>query len=297
MWVRGIIESSAKEKQEMRFAVNIPNIAIYSDPRLIVELAYEAEESGWDGFFIWDHIDYKLVDSPGPLALADPWIGLTAIAMRTKRIKLGPMVTPLPRRRPWKVAREAATLDHLSGGRLIIGVGLGGDRSREYSEFGEVADPQIHGEMLDDGLEVVTRLWSGEEINYEGRYYQLSRVQFLPKPRQQPRIPLWIAGFWPNKKPFRRAAKWDGVCPLMHGCAMTPSDFREGLSYIQAHRSQQSPFDVVTSGQTSGSEKARDAALIASFAEVGVTWWQECFTLQNTLEQVHRRIRLGPPQV
>lgn len=281
----------------MRFAINIPNITIYSDPRLVAELAYEAEESGWDGFFIWDHIDYKLVDSCQPLALADPWIALTAVAMRTKRIKLGPMVTPLPRRRPWKIAREAVTLDHLSGGRLIMGIGLGGDRSREYSQFGEVADPQIHGEMLDEGLEVVTRLWSGDEIDYKGRYYQLSRVQFLPKPQQEPRIPLWIGGFWPNKKPFRRAARWDGVCPLIRERAMTREDFREALSYIQAHRLQQSLFDVVASGQTSGHERTQDAAFIASLAEVGVTWWQECFTLQHTLEQVHQRIRLGPPQM
>lgn len=153
----------------MQFAIDIPNFGVYSDPHLLAELAHEAEEAGWDGFFVWDHINYKIVDSPGPVAIGDPWVQLAAIAMRTSQIKIGPMVTPLPRRRPWKLARETATLDHLSRGRLIFGIGLGSERSKEYSTFGEVTDPRVHGEMLDEGLEVLTRLWSGEEFNYEGK--------------------------------------------------------------------------------------------------------------------------------
>lgn len=280
----------------MQFAIDIPHFGPFSDPHLVAELAHEAEEAGWDGFFIWDHINYKLAGSSETLVVADPWIQLAAIALRTKRIKLGPMVTPLPRRRPWKLARETVTLDQLSGGRLILGIGLGSNRSREYSAFGETTDARVHGEMLDESLEVLTQLWSGEKVNYEGNHYQLSDVQFLPKPLQQPRIPIWVAGNWPNKKPFRRAAQWDGVFPLMLERALTPDDFREILGYIHAQRTQTTPFDVVAGGLTSGTDKAQDAAHVASFAEVGATWWLECFYPRHTLEQVRQRIHQGPPR-
>ncbi|MEO8953157.1 MAG: LLM class flavin-dependent oxidoreductase [Ktedonobacteraceae bacterium] len=281
----------------MQFAIDIPHFGPFSNPHVPAELAHEAEEAGWDGFFVWDHINYKLAGVPGPVVIADPWIQLAAIALRTRRIKLGPMVTPLPRRRPWKLAREAVTLDHLSAGRLILGIGLGSDRSGEYSDFGETADAKIRGEMLDEGLAVLTQLWSGEEFSYEGRHYQLSQVQFLPKPLQQPRIPIWIAGFWPNKKPIRRAAKFDGVFPLMRERALTPDDFREIIDSTRVQRTQASHFDVVVGGQTSGTDKAQDAAQVASFAEVGATWWMESFYPHHTLEQVRERIQQGPPQL
>lgn len=278
----------------MQFAIDIPNFGIYSDPQLLAELAYEAEESGWDGFFIWDHINYKLTDSQETPMIGDPWIQLAAIAMRTKSLKLGPMVTPLPRRRPWKVAREAVTLDHLSDGRLILGIGLGSDRSREYSSFNEVADAKIHGEMLDEGLEVMTRLWSGKEVNYEGKHYQLSNIQFLPEPLQQPRIPLWIAGYWPNKKPFRRAAHWDGIFPLTGGKSMAPEDFREAIAYTQAQRTSKAPFDAIAGGLTSGTDKAKDMATVSLYTEAGANWWLETFTAHHTLEEVRQRIYQGP---
>ncbi|MGI9057527.1 MAG: LLM class flavin-dependent oxidoreductase [Ktedonobacteraceae bacterium] len=281
----------------MQFAIDIPHFGPFSNPHVPAELAHEAEEAGWDGFFVWDHINYKLAGVTGPVVIADPWIQLAAIALRTRRIKLGPMVTPLPRRRPWKLAREAVTLDHLSAGRLILGIGLGSDRSGEYSDFGETADAKIRGEMLDEGLAVLTQLWSGEEFSYEGRHYQLSQVQFLPKPLQQPRIPIWIAGFWPNKKPIRRAAKFDGVFPLMRERALTPDDFREIIDSTRVQRTQASHFDVVVGGQTSGTNKAQDAAQVASFAEVGATWWIESFYPHHTLEQVRERIQQGPPQL
>ncbi|HEY4387092.1 MAG TPA: LLM class flavin-dependent oxidoreductase [Ktedonobacteraceae bacterium] len=282
----------------MYFALDIPNFAAYNDPRLVAELAHEAEESGWDGFFLWDHINYvirgsQVQETP---VMADPWIELAAIAMRTKRIKIGPMVTPLPRRRPWKLAREAVTLDHLSEGRLILGIGLGSDRSREYSSFGEVSDPKVHGEMLDEGLELLAKLWSGEEFSFDGNHYHLSQVRFLPTPRQQPRIPVWIAGYWPSKKPFRRAAQWDGIFPLTAGLTMKPEDFRASIDYTKSQRTSTSPFEVIASGQTSGAEKAEDAATVAAFAEGGATWWLECFYPHHTPEQVRKRIQQGPPK-
>ena len=278
----------------MRFAINVPNFNEFSDARQVAELAYEAEQEGWDGFFIWDHINYNIGSQESP-AMADPWIEMSAIALRTKRIKFGPMVTPLPRRRPWIVARESVTLDYLSEGRLILGVGLGGDGYGEYSSYGEVADAKVHGTMLDEGLEIIKRLWSGEEFSYEGQHYHLTHVRALPTPLQQPRIPIWVAGFWPNKKPFRRAANWDGIDPLMRDRDMTPEDLKEVITYVHEQQEQKAPFDVITTGLTSGNDRAKDAELIASHAEVGVTWWQEGFDWRNTLEQVRHRIRQGPP--
>jgi alkanesulfonate monooxygenase SsuD/methylene tetrahydromethanopterin reductase-like flavin-dependent oxidoreductase (luciferase family) len=280
----------------MQFAIDLPHFGPFSDPHLLTELAHEAEESGWDGFFIWDHVNYKLADFPGPMVITDPWILMAALAMRTKRIKIGPMVTALPRRRPWKVARETVTLDHLSHGRLILGIGSGSDRRGEYHDFGEMTNVKMRGEMLDEGLAVLTQLWSGEEVKYEGQHYQVSQVQFLPKPFQRPRIPIWLAGYWPTKKPFRRAAQWDGIFPLMLERALTPDDFREILAYTHTQRTQTTPFDVVAGGQTDGTDKARASDHAASFAEAGVTWWQEMFYPHNTLEQVRQRIHQGPPR-
>ncbi|HLZ58609.1 MAG TPA: LLM class flavin-dependent oxidoreductase [Ktedonosporobacter sp.] len=277
----------------MRFAINTPNFGIYGNPRLLAELAHEAEESGWDGFFLWDHIG-----SNWPDEIADPWIELAAMAMTTSRIILGPIVTPLPRRRPWKVAREAVTLDHLSNGRFVLGVGIGSDFGKEFSCYGESADDRLHAEMLDEGLEVLTRLWSGETFSYEGQHYHLTNARFLPTPLQQPRIPIWVAGIWPNKKPFRRAAQWDGVCPIgRDGHQITPQDIHDIVDYMKLHRTSDAPFTVLSDGHTTGTDKALDTATVAPFAEAGATWWQEAFDWNFSLDQVRARIHLGPPHL
>lgn len=281
----------------MQFAIDIPLFGPFCDAHLVTELAHEAEDAGWNGFFVWDHLNFKDDSSPEPLAIADPWILLTAIALRTKYIKLGPMVTPVARRRPWKLARETVTLDHLSEGRLILGVGLGTDFYGEYHDFGEAADTRVQGEMLDEGLAVLTGLWSGEQFSYEGKHYQLSQVQFLPKPLQQPRIPIWIAGNWPNKKPFRRAARFDGVFPQKSGDILTPEDFRELLHYTNAHRTPATPIDAIAYGLTYGADQAQTVAHVAAFAQAGATWWLEHFSPEYTLEQVRQRIHQGPPQI
>ena len=281
----------------MQFAIDLPPFGPFSDPNLVADLAQEAEEAGWNGFFLWDHINFKLAGSPEPLAIANPWIHLAAMASRTTAIKLGPMVTPLARRRPWNLARETVTLDHLSGGRLVLGVGLGSDVDGEYSDFGEPTDPRVHGAMLDEALAVLIRLWSGEEVSYEGEYYQLSPVRFLPVPVQTPRIPIWVAGIWPHKKPFRRAAQFDGVYPQQHGGSLTPEDYRQILALIQSQRTHTAPFEVLTHGRTSGTDRTADAAHVSAYGEAGVTWWLEHFRPQNTLEQVRQRIRQGPPRL
>ncbi len=281
----------------MQFAIDLAPFGPFSNPLLIAELAHEAEEAGWDGFFLWDHLTYHQEGLPEPVTVADPWILLAAIALRTKYIRFGTMVTPLPRRRPWKVARETVTLDHLSGGRLILGAGLGTNFFGEYHDFGEQTDERVHAEMLDEGLAILTGLWSGEPISFQGRHYRPNRVQFLPKPLQQPRIPVWIAGTWPHKKPFRRAAQFDGVFPQMHARALTPDDLREILACIHAYRTATTPFDVIASGSTSGKEPAQDAARVASFAQAGATWWVEGFDPLQTFEQVRQRVHQGPPRL
>lgn len=165
------------------------------EPRLLTELAQRAERSGWDGFFLWDHLVYR----PPVRAVADPWVALSAIAYATERIRLGPLVTPLSRRRVHKLARETVTLDHLSGGRLTLGVGLGSSRTGEIEQFGEVADPRERARMLDDGLRDLSNYWDGA---------------LEPRPVQRPRIPIWVAARWPSRKPVRRAARWDGLFPI-----------------------------------------------------------------------------------
>jgi alkanesulfonate monooxygenase SsuD/methylene tetrahydromethanopterin reductase-like flavin-dependent oxidoreductase (luciferase family) len=162
------------------------------DPRTLAELARSAEARGWDGFFLWDHVAYR----PPVRALADPWVALAAIACSTGRLRLGPMVTPLSRRRGHKLARETVTLDHLSRGRLTLGVGLGSDRNDELEPFGEVVDARERARLLDRGLERLNSFWAGE---------------FQPPPLQRPRLPVWVAARWPHRRPVRRAARWDGL--------------------------------------------------------------------------------------
>ena len=180
-------------------------------------------------------------------------------------------------------------------------MGIGSDSFfNEYSTYGESQDDKEHGAMFDEGLDVLVRLWSGAKVNYTGQHYQLHDALFLPKPFQQPRIPIWIAGFWPAKKPFRRAAHWDGVCPLKQGDQlMQPNDIQEMLTYIRQFRTNDAPFDVLASGNTSGTEHQKDIALIRPYAEAGATWWQETFAGSDTseLEAVHTRIQQGPPRL
>lgn len=277
----------------MRYAINIPNYGAIGDARALADLAREAEDAGWDGFFLWDHIGAHW----GENRFADPWLALTAIALATSRITLGPLVTPLPRRRPWKVAREAVTLDHLSSGRLILGVGIGSDHGQEYSAYGENPDNRLHGEMLDEALDILTGLWTGEPFEYTGAHYEVHDARYLPTPLRRPRIPIWVAAVWPNKKPFRRAARWDGIYPLGDDRPVTPDELRAALAYLQPYRADPTaPFDVLTVGNTPGADPARAAALMAEWEAAGATWWQEGFMPDDDAELVRARIRLGPPR-
>jgi alkanesulfonate monooxygenase SsuD/methylene tetrahydromethanopterin reductase-like flavin-dependent oxidoreductase (luciferase family) len=275
----------------MRYALNLPAFGAFADVRALASLASEAEDAGWDGFFIWDHIQSEL-----GMPVADPWVALSAIALKTERIHIGALVTPLPRRRPWKLARETTTLDRLSGGRLIVGVGIGSDRwYREYSTFGEPVDDKLHATLLDEGLDVLVGLWRGEPFSYEGQHYTVRDALFLPRPIQSPRIPIWVAGIWPNKAPMRRAAHWDGVCPIVEGHMVQPEEVREMLTYIRQYRPADAPFDVVVGGYIGNRDPAEAALLLERYAEAGVTWWQEGFLGNDMLNDVRARIQQGPP--
>src|SRR5579872_6421814 len=222
----------------MKFGLDIPTGGAYADPRKLADLAAEAEEAGWDGFFIQDVL--FSMDT-----LVDPWVTLAAIAMRTQRMRIGVFLTPLPRRRPWQLARESVTLDYLSNGRLIFGAALG-FQAPDFTPFGEEYDIKIRAEKLDEGLEVLKGLWSGEAFSFQGKHYQLENVTFLPKPLQSPRIPIWLAGGWPSRKPFRRAASWDGIYVMtvnqVTNELLTFAEVQEIVAYIKTYRESSDPF-------------------------------------------------------
>ena len=275
----------------MRFAVSVANFGEYGDVRLLAELAHEAEESGWDAFFTWDHIAW-----PGMVNFVDPWLAMTAIALRTSRLRIGALVTPLPRRRPWKVARETVTLDHLSGGRLVVGVGLG-INPEEFDRLGEERDPRRRATMLDEGLAVVTGLWSGEPFRFRGEHYAIEEARFTPTPLQRPRIPIWVGGGWPNRKPLRRAVRWDGYVPVKPDLSpFTADDVQAMVAAIGEERASAESLDVVIGGWSASDDVARTAAAIAPLAEAGATWWVESpLPWETTPSQARDRIRLGPP--
>jgi alkanesulfonate monooxygenase SsuD/methylene tetrahydromethanopterin reductase-like flavin-dependent oxidoreductase (luciferase family) len=282
----------------MRYAVNLPNFAEYADVRTVAGLAADAEAAGWDGFFVWDHMVWSRKEAP---PIADPWIVLAAVALATERLRFGPMVTPLARRRPWKVARETVTLDHLSGGRLVLGVGLGTPAEDEYGAFGEPTDAATRAARLDEGLEVLTRLWSGERVSFQGAHYRVDEVAFLPTPVQRPRIPVFVAGVWPRRAPLRRAARFDGVVPLKVGAEelvmLEPGELAELLAVVRAERPGGGPFEVMVGGRTPGDDPAAARAVIEPLVEAGMTWWtEELEPRRGDLAAMRGRIRQGPPR-
>ncbi len=290
----------------MHYGLHIPNFGPYADARLLAELAHEAEQAGWDGFFLWDQVS-KTTLTPTIDPVVDPWIALTAIALRTSHLRLGTLITPLPRRRPWNVARETVALDHLSGGRMIFGAGLGGGYY-DFAALGEAADFKVLADMLDEGLQVLAGLWSVEPFSFAGTYYHIREAQFLPQPLQVPRIPIWVAGTWPFKAPFRRAARWDGVFPQGRDLTLTemlsPAQVEDMLRFLIAHPGYTTPFEVVHAGVSTGQDVAGDADLVASYARVGVTWWVEKIVPERwgswthwPLEAMRQRVRLGPPRM
>jgi alkanesulfonate monooxygenase SsuD/methylene tetrahydromethanopterin reductase-like flavin-dependent oxidoreductase (luciferase family) len=261
-------------------ALWLPLFDELADPKVVARLAAEAEEAGWHGVFVWDHVRWG-----APVRqVADPWITLAAIATATERVRIGTMVTPLARRRPVKVARETATLDQLSGGRLTLGVGLGSDRfGGEFSKTGEQIEDRVRGQMLDESLEILTAAWSGEPVQHRGEHYTVDDVQFLPRPVQRPGVPVWAAGFPGKIKPMRRAARYDGFFPvnLDH-----PDQVAEVAATIKDLR-QAGPYDIAVA-----LEPGTDPA---PYFEAGATWWLAEFAYDAlSVDEVRGVLRDGP---
>jgi len=278
----------------MRFALYVPNFGTFDSVQTIVTLAKSAEAAGWDGFFMWDHL---LPDADAALRpVVDPWIALTAIAGATSRLRFGALVTPFARRRPWKLARETASLDQYSSGRLVVGAGIGGDWWREYSAVGEKRADRVRADMLDEGLDVLTGLWTGTPFSYKGTHFTIDDAHFLPPPYQTPRIPIWVAGVWPGTRPFRRAARWDGIMPIGRNGKMTPDDFRQMRAYIDKHRTATTPFDMVFDGRANDLPAAERGAHVACYADAGVTWWLESVWPSVALTEIQSIIEQGLPR-
>jgi alkanesulfonate monooxygenase SsuD/methylene tetrahydromethanopterin reductase-like flavin-dependent oxidoreductase (luciferase family) len=248
----------------VKHAIDVAPFGELADPRVLAGLAVAAEERGWDGFFVWDHIVYR-----APVrAVADPWVALAAVACATSRLRIGPLITPLSRRRVQKVARETVTLDLLSSGRLTLGVGLGSARNGELEPFGEVADPRERARLLDQGLADLTRYWAGK---------------FQPVPVQRPRIPVWVAAEWPHRRPVRRAVRWEGLFPTgLPG----PEALAELVSEVRDARPAGDRFDVVVDIPPGEDPEP--------WARAGATWAVTDFGLQPTQARVREVIDAGP---
>lgn len=279
----------------MKFAIYTPNFGYSYNPLDLAKLAKEAEKAGWDGFFLWDHLVFM---EEFEVPVLDPWITLSAIAMKTEKIKIGPLITPISRRRPWKLAREIISLDHLSNGRLILGVGLGAPEY-DFVTFGEDFDNKIRAKKLDEGLDILLGLLSGNDFSFKGDYYKIKNVKFLPPPLNG-KIPIWVAGMWPNKKPFLRASKFDGVFPIHADWPqnLTLGDVKQIINLVNNNRKDSKRYDIIIAGETPGSF-SEGITVVKPYKEVGVTWWCEhinLFRFKNSAEKMLERVRQGPPK-
>jgi alkanesulfonate monooxygenase SsuD/methylene tetrahydromethanopterin reductase-like flavin-dependent oxidoreductase (luciferase family) len=279
--------TTTTDSSRPRLALSIPNMA---EPAELVDLGVRAEASGWDGVFLWDHAH----GSPGmPVPMADPWVVLGALADRTERVTLGTAITAAARRRPQKLARETVTVDRLSGGRVVLGVGLG-EPPEEYTAYGEDADPRAVAAKLDEALEVIARMWSGETFSHHGDHFTVEDAQFLPPPLQQPRIPVWAACIVPHTRPLRRAARWDGVVLGAIGESgsldpVPPDRVREAVTTIAENRAPGAgPFDVAVSHSGIPSDDE-----MAAYTEAGVTW----VMATGWIEQLPELIELAATRV
>jgi alkanesulfonate monooxygenase SsuD/methylene tetrahydromethanopterin reductase-like flavin-dependent oxidoreductase (luciferase family) len=279
-----------------------------SDPELAVELAPLAEAHGWDAFFVWEGV-----------WATDPWATLAAIAMRTERIRLGTMLTPVPRRRPWELAGQTMTVDRLSRGRVILSAGLGVPQSIEERFWIFEDDPgrRVRAELLDESLEMLPSLWRGEPFEFEGEHYRVRRSdQMLPPPAvQQPRIPTWVVGMWPRSKSMARVVRADGWIPNyappgvelggpeVQAAAYTPEIAAEAIAWLHAEREAaglaERPFAITHEGTTSASDRAAAAATVQPWAAAGVNWWLESdwsVPAERVEAAARERLTAGPPK-
>ena len=291
----------------MNFGVTLPNLGVGDDPNVIVDLAVEAEQSGWDGVFVWDTPYASDVDDAVQETF-DAWALMTAIALRTERVQIGTMITPLAWRRPWEVARQAMTLDRLSNGRFVLSVGLGWV-PKEGLFVDEITDRRTRAEMLDEGLEILDRCWKGERFSFHGKHYNVDDMLFLPRPTRP--IPIWVVGAWhrdsekwPVKRSMRRALGSDGVLPTIFDNTgniyeTTPDDVRAMTEWIRAERPEF--FDVICEGDGDTNDTNTDPATVSLWRDAGATWWLEgvywsMYRHPGDPGPMRERIRQGPQQ-
>jgi alkanesulfonate monooxygenase SsuD/methylene tetrahydromethanopterin reductase-like flavin-dependent oxidoreductase (luciferase family) len=258
-------------------------------PQQLVDLAARAEDAGWDGVFTYDAIAIGSDD------MYDPWAILAAMAVRTSRVRLGAMVFAPTRRRPWKLAREALTIDHLSGGRLVVPVGLGALEDRGFGAVGEVTGVRDRAAILDETLAILDGLWSGEPFGFQGTHYRFQPMPFRPRTVQVPRIPIWVVAVGAGDRSIGRAARWDGLV-LQTGDPAGIGDLVVRVRATRLRDAVDSPFDVVAQG-TTPADPARAAAIVRPVAEAGATWWVEADWSDATVASVRARIDAGPPRV
>jgi alkanesulfonate monooxygenase SsuD/methylene tetrahydromethanopterin reductase-like flavin-dependent oxidoreductase (luciferase family) len=286
--------------QKVFHGIEFPPAGECGDPKTLAELARLAEEAGWDGVFLEDYVFYHndTYHSVPGAPTYDPWICLAAMATRTEHVRLGTAITPLPRRRPWKLAREAISLDHLSGGRLFLGVGSGDVSDNGFTHVGEETDPKRRAGLLDEGLEILAGLMGGRPFSYEGEHHTVHEVTFLPEPVRQPRIPIWVGGLWPRKGPLRRAARWDGFIPYKQSgdgrqVDLTPEDVYQIRATTERERAGSGPFDLVVGGSERREDWEEERSVISSLAEAGATWWLEWVPAAG-FGEMRRAILRGP---
>jgi alkanesulfonate monooxygenase SsuD/methylene tetrahydromethanopterin reductase-like flavin-dependent oxidoreductase (luciferase family) len=256
-----------------------------------VGLAKTAEDAGWDGVFTWDGIHVG-----DEIEVRDPWVLMAAFAMATRRVRLGAMIMPLARRRPWKVAREAVTLDHLSNGRLVLPVGLGALDDSGWGRVGEPTDRRTRAERLDETLEILSGLWTGEPFGYRGRHYRFEPMAFTPPPIQRPRIPIWVVGGWPSERSMSRVLRYDGLLPYVlprHGIEYGPEAVAQMRAWVEERRSLDG-FDFVVEGTTSADDATAAADAVRPWQAAGATWWIESDWNADPAS-ARRRIEAGPP--
>src|SRR2546423_2050517 len=271
------------------------------DARGLIDLACEAEAAGWDAVFVADAIGIGTDQFPD-MPWFDPWVVLAAIAVRTERIRIGTLLTPPSRRRPWKLAREVATLDHLSNGRMILSVGLGAaEHDGGFFKVGEAMDLKTRARLLDESLDILAGLWSGKPFSYAGEHYHVDKLSLLPPPVQQPRVPIWVVGVWPKEKSMRRALQWDGLIAQRYKGSpsdprLTVDELRTIKAYVDEHRTAATPFDILAGGATGSKSRKRAIDTVRPYIEAGATWWVEEMWASDE-EKVRDRVRKGPPRV
>jgi alkanesulfonate monooxygenase SsuD/methylene tetrahydromethanopterin reductase-like flavin-dependent oxidoreductase (luciferase family) len=268
----------------MRYGVVVANVGTYADARAVIELATTAEKNSWDGLFMWDHLGFVWNG-----ASADPWPVLAAVAASTESLTLGTAVTPVPRYRPQALAQTASTLHTLNRGRVILGVGLGGVPG-EFAAFGEDSGSAHRAAVLDEGLEVISSLWTGEEVTFHGHHFDVDAVTFAPVPR--PPIPIWVGGNSPGS--LRRASRWDGwLADSTDALEMTmsPAEFGRLLSLVTSQRPSDGDCEAVVMGYST----SEDSALHQSYEDQGATWWLESLhDIRGPKEEMLDRIAAGP---